>query len=248
MSDNEWPFGGRRDPADRPDPAEQSGDASAGPGEETRADEQGWGWVEDEEPAQEGAQQEAQAQPAARPTRRARFRRWRHSRPFWGAVLVLLGGFVIAVPPLMAYKIILVAPSVGIATGVGWVVVILGIVSLMTPSQNKLYGLLAILMGGIAVVSSNLGGFLLGTILTVLGGALTFAWTELPPEEQPERLEGLRRSPQQETAELGDRTEPAEDHDAGPEDEAGSRDDGGEPDQGRPRDEEAVERTWIETR
>lgn len=207
MSDNQWPFGHRgdssREPSEEPGPSDQAREEPARePAEdETRADtarveEEGWGWVDEEEQQQapepatrfrrrhRSTTGESTDRPAERPTRRARFRRWRHSRPFWGALLVLIGGLIVAVPPLAAYKIILVAPSVVIASGAGWIIVILGIVSFMTPSQNKLYGLLAILMGGIALVTSNLGGFLLGTILTVLGGALTFAWTPLPPEEQ----------------------------------------------------------------
>ncbi len=225
MSDNQWPFGHRgdssREPSEEPEragePQDQTPDEPARePAEdETRADttrveEEGWGWVDEEEQQQSpepatrfrrkhrSTTGESTDQSAGRPaTRRARFRRWRHSRPFWGALLVLIGGLIVALPPLAAYKIILVAPSVVIASGVGWIVVILGIVSFMTPSQNKLYGLLAILFGGIALVASNLGGFLLGTILTVLGGALTFAWAPLPPEQQDTWPGGAPPAPQE---------------------------------------------------
>jgi hypothetical protein len=267
MKDNQrsWPFGHRRDPEEQPDGAEPaSRDQDLPDQEETQqldsddavvpqaADtppietgdapeaEEGWGWVDEEQ----------EAGRPAKPTVWSRFRRWRRSRPFWGAFFVLLGGLVVAVPPLAAYKIILVAPSVAIATGVGWVIVILGLVSFMTPSQNKLYGLLAILAGGLAVVTSNLGGFLLGTILTVLGGALTFAWTPLPPEEQPGVLQGRGPEPEEETTEPEDyRTEqeasagPGEDLQAPPEELGTSYDD-----RGRPRDDGLAQRSWIESR
>lgn len=192
---------------------------------------------------EDGPQDEAEP---PRPSRRRRFRAWRRSRPFWGGLFSLLGGLEIALIPLSAYRIILVSHNVALAAVVGAVIAIFGLLMWMTPSQNKLYGLLAILMGGIAVVASNLGGFLMGTILTVLGGALTFAWTELPPEEQPERAEEVRRPPE-ETAELGDYAESGEEFGARPEDE-GSTWDEGPVEEGRPRDEGFTERSWIETR
>lgn len=119
-----------------------------------------------------------------RPTRRRRFRNWRRSRPFWGGLLCLLGGLEIAVIPLTAYRIILVSHSVAIATVVGAVIAILGLLLWMTPMHNKLYGLVAIVLALASFVTSNLGGFLLGGLLAIIGGALGFAWEVLP---EPER-------------------------------------------------------------
>lgn len=113
---------------------------------------------------------------ASTAVRPRRFRRWRRSRPFWGGLFTLLGGLEIATIPLTAYKIMLVTPSVVIAALVGAVIAILGLLMWMTPSQNKLYGLLAILLGVASFVTSNVGGFLLGGLLSIIGGALGFAW------------------------------------------------------------------------
>ncbi|GAA1236760.1 DUF6114 domain-containing protein [Oryzihumus leptocrescens] len=124
-------------------------------------------------PEADAAPPPADALPAARPRR---FRRWRRSRPFWGGLFTLLGGLEIATIPLTAYKIMLVTPSVVIAALVGAVIAILGLLMWMTPSQNKLYGLLAILLGVASFVTSNVGGFLLGGLLSIIGGALGFAW------------------------------------------------------------------------
>lgn len=120
----------------------------------------------------------------ARPSRssRQRFRDWRHSRPFWGGLLALLAGAEIAALPLSAYKIILVAPNVTLAAGIGFVILILGVLVWMSPEQNKLYGLLTVLLGVVSFVTSNLGGFVVGGILAILGGALAFAWDVLPEE------------------------------------------------------------------
>ena len=194
MSDNHWPFGRDRD-------AEDGQDTAALPDEEphetTRlpADETAGGPV-----ARAGGSHE---RPPEDTNRRLRFRRWRRTRPFWGGVLLILAGIEIAIIPAQAWHIILIASSVAIATGVGLIILILGIVTLMTPSQNKLYGLLGVLMGGISFVTSNLGGFLLGAVLAIVGGALTFAWTELAPEEQPDWASPLPPAPQQPTVTPG---------------------------------------------
>ena len=106
----------------------------------------------------------------------SRFRRWRKSRPFWGGLFTLLAGLEIAAIPLSAYKIILVATSVTVATVTGVIIAILGLVTWLTPSQSKLYGLLTVVFGVVSFVTSNVGGFLVGGLLAIIGGALTFAW------------------------------------------------------------------------
>lgn len=125
-----------------------------------------------------------------RPTRRRRFRGWRRSRPFWSGLFSILGGLEIAFIPLTAYRIILVSHSVVLAAVVGAVIVILGVLMWMTPSQNKLYGLLTVLFGVVSFVTSNVGGFLLGGILAIIGGALGFAWVVIPPEARDGGVHG----------------------------------------------------------
>jgi len=117
-----------------------------------------------------------------RVTLRRRFRHWRKTRPFWGGLLTMLGGVEIALIPLSAYKIILVSMSVTVATVTGIIIAILGLLMWLTPSQNKLYGLLAVLGGVVSFVTSNVGGFLLGGLLAIIGGALGFAWVVVAPK------------------------------------------------------------------
>lgn len=113
------------------------------------------------------------------------FRRWRRSRPFWGGFWSILGGLEIAGLPLTAYRIILVSRSVVLAAVVGAVIAILGLLMWMTPSQSKLYGLLVVLLAVVSFVTSNAGGFLLGGLLSIVGGALGFAWILVPVEDGP---------------------------------------------------------------
>jgi hypothetical protein len=140
----------------------------------------------DEPPPHDASRTAAPRSSAAAPTRRRRFRAWRRSRPFWGGLITLIAGLEIAVIPLTAYKIILVSSSVAIAATVGGVIAVLGLMMWMTPSQNKLYGLLTVLLGVVSFVTSNLGGFLLGGLLAIVGGALGFAWVVVTPPANAE--------------------------------------------------------------
>lgn len=112
-----------------------------------------------------------------------RFRAWRRGRPFWAGVFSILGGLDIALIPLTAYRVILVSHSVALAALVGAVVVLLGVLMWTTPGQNKFYGLLVVLLGVVSFVTSNVGGFLLGGLLSIVGGALGFAWVVDEAEE-----------------------------------------------------------------
>lgn len=114
-----------------------------------------------------------------------RFRRWRRSRPFWGGLFSIIGGLEIALIPLSAYRIILVSHNVALAAVVGAAIAILGFLMWATPSQNKLYGLIVVLLGVVSFVTSNVGGFLLGGLLAILGGALGFAWVVVGEEPEP---------------------------------------------------------------
>jgi hypothetical protein len=115
-----------------------------------------------------------------------RFRRWRRARPFWGGLISLIAGLEIAFIPLTAFRIMLVSHNVAIAAVVGAVIAILGVLLWVTPSQNKLYGLIIVLLGVVSFVTSNIGGFLLGGLLAIIGGALGFAWVVVGTDEGQE--------------------------------------------------------------
>lgn len=71
------------------------------------------------------------------------------------------------------------------------VMVICGVLILLNPAQRLFYSILAVLASLASWITSNLGGFLIGMIIGVLGACLTFGW--LP--DQPPRRRRLRRTP-----------------------------------------------------
>lgn len=107
----------------------------------------------------------------------SRWRRWRRGRPFWGGLCAILGGAEICALPLAPLKIMLQQGVAGIPSVLmGIVMIVLGLTAWFSPPQRALAGVLTTLIATAALVLSNLGGFLIGTLLGILGGGLMFAW------------------------------------------------------------------------
>ncbi|MFI6447185.1 DUF6114 domain-containing protein [Kitasatospora sp. NPDC050543] len=127
-----------------------------------------------------------------RRTGRGAWRGWRGRRPFWGGTLVLLGGAEILFTLRAPLPVVLHIGMQGLA---GYLVpglmVICGALILLNPTQRLFYSLLSVLLALGSWLTSNLGGFLLGMLLGLAGGCLTFGW--LP--DQPPRRRLLRRRP-----------------------------------------------------
>jgi hypothetical protein len=104
------------------------------------------------------------------------FRRWRKTRPFWGGLLTMLGGLEIAILTGMTFSLILVSKSVTFAIANGAVIAVIGLTMWLSPQLNKLLGLLTMVAALVSFVSANLGGFLIGMLLAIVGGGLCFAW------------------------------------------------------------------------
>ncbi|WP_187776174.1 DUF6114 domain-containing protein [Antrihabitans cavernicola] len=113
---------------------------------------------------------------------RARFRRFRWSRPFWGGLFVIFGGLVIGWLPLGPITTI-------IHTGVGgWagfacaaLLIAMGLFILLAPSQRVLASIVAVVVALASFPLSNLGGFVVGMMAGVIGGSLAFGWTPDKP-------------------------------------------------------------------
>lgn len=107
----------------------------------------------------------------------SRWRRWRQGRPFWGGLFAILAGAEICALPLAPLKIMLQQGVAGIPSVLmGIVMIVLGLTAWFSPPQRALAGVLTTLIATAALVLSNLGGFLIGTLLGILGGGLMFAW------------------------------------------------------------------------
>ncbi|MET8244019.1 DUF6114 domain-containing protein [Streptomyces sp. NPDC005202] len=126
-----------------------------------------------------------------RPGLRPAFRRWRAHRPFWGGLLLTLGGAEILLTEKASLKVVL---NIGMQGLAGYLLptlmVLCGLLTLFNPAQRLFYSLTGILLSLGSWLTSNLGGFFLGLLLGAIGSCLTFGWL---PDQEPRRGRRQRR-------------------------------------------------------
>ncbi|MFH8556790.1 DUF6114 domain-containing protein [Streptomyces celluloflavus] len=119
-----------------------------------------------------------------RPGAWRRWRRWRKGRPFWGGLAAVIAGAEICAIPLAPLKIMLQQGIAGIPSVLmGLVMILMGLSAWFAPHYRGLAGILTVLCAMASLVMSNLGGFLIGTVIGILGGAMIFAWRPVPTSE-----------------------------------------------------------------
>lgn len=91
---------------------------------------------------------------------------------------MILGGAEILASVRAPLPVILHVGPMGLAAYLVPVLLLLcGILLLANPQQRLFYSILAILMALASWLTSNLGGFFLGMLLSLIGGSLAFAWS-----------------------------------------------------------------------
>ncbi|MFF2652810.1 DUF6114 domain-containing protein [Streptomyces sp. NPDC058045] len=112
---------------------------------------------------------------------RGSFRGWRGQRPFWGGLLTLLGGIPIMYFPYANLTIgtmtIRMATTAGAGSLIiGVLLVVLGLTMWYQAHSRIFAGVAAILLALVSLVVSNFGGFGIGFLPALVGGALGIAW------------------------------------------------------------------------
>ncbi|MEU9420502.1 DUF6114 domain-containing protein [Streptomyces sp. NPDC048272] len=127
------------------------------------------------------------------PGPRRRLRAWRRTRPFWGGLLLVLGGTELLLVPLSPLTVLVSLGLGGIAAiGIGAALVVAGLFLWFLPQARAYVSIHALLLSVLSFVATNLGGFLVGMLLGIAGSALAFGWTPLPEKEtnEPDSAEG----------------------------------------------------------
>lgn len=112
---------------------------------------------------------------------RQSFRKWRWERPYWAGQLTLLAGLPIAYLPYanltMGQLTLRMATTAGAGSLViGVLLVTLGLTMWFQQAVRVFAGVAAILLALVALVVSNFGGFMVGFLLALIGGALALSW------------------------------------------------------------------------
>lgn len=110
-----------------------------------------------------------------------RFSRWRKQRPFGAGLLMILAGIVIMAPAYLSFELsniqIQISAMGGVSTLViGILLITCGLMCWFRGEGRILAGVAALILSILALWQSNFGGFGIGLILGLIGGALALAW------------------------------------------------------------------------
>lgn len=114
-----------------------------------------------------------------------KWRAWRKGRPFVGALLAILAGIEILVlytAPLPVFIHFGVVNLIGDAVPI--VIILCGLMLWFAPQPRAFYASLILLLSLASFLTSNLGGFVLGMLVGLVGGSLALSWT---PDKGPKR-------------------------------------------------------------
>ncbi|WCD88740.1 hypothetical protein KPP03845_105150 [Streptomyces xanthophaeus] len=118
-----------------------------------------------------------------------RFYAWRGRRPFWAGLFTLLGGFPIAYFPYADLRLGNVTLAMATTGGagaliIGVLLITLGLALWFQQAIRVFAGVASILLALVSLPVSNLGGFFMGFIFSMLGGALALSWVPGEPAEE----------------------------------------------------------------
>ncbi|MFC6431292.1 DUF6114 domain-containing protein [Nocardiopsis tropica] len=117
---------------------------------------------------------------------------------------MILSGAVMASLVAMPVELMIQTGVGGVSSLMfGGMLAVLGLVTWFTPNQHVVTGALAGFLGLGALVLSNLGGLVVGTLLALAGGGLAFAWRPVARPPRRGRRRG-RHSPTAATVPAGE--------------------------------------------
>jgi hypothetical protein len=125
-----------------------------------------------------------------------KFRNFRRSRPFWAGVFALIAGLELLYPPYATMKVQDITIAIHTLGGVsslliGIILICCGVGYFIRPWLRVPMSIVTFVLGLIAFVTANLGGFIIGTLCCFAAAALGLAWTPKAKEHKPTKQEQL---------------------------------------------------------
>lgn len=109
---------------------------------------------------------------------RQSFRHFRRSRPFWGCIVLLLGGYYVMRPAVGSFALMTELGGGGATVFLlGGGMVTAAFIAFLVPAQRYFPAIMAAMCSVASLPLANLGGWLVGMTLGIIGSGLIFAWT-----------------------------------------------------------------------
>jgi Family of unknown function (DUF6114) len=107
------------------------------------------------------------------------FRRWQRARPFWGGLLLVLSGIELFLSGNMSLGSLSIhfGPTGFLSYVIPAILVLCGVMTWLSPAQRLFYGIVGSLVAVYSLIGLNFGGFMVGLMLGIIGGALAIAWS-----------------------------------------------------------------------
>lgn len=108
-------------------------------------------------------------------------RRWSKQRPTLGGVLLIISAIFLGLPSLNRFRVGDLILTVSTVSGVSTIVLsalmaLCAVSALFWPHARILAGVAAMIIALVAFPAANFGGFIVGTLLGIVGAALVLAW------------------------------------------------------------------------
>ncbi|MEV7440531.1 DUF6114 domain-containing protein [Streptomyces sp. NPDC091204] len=119
------------------------------------------------------------------------FHAWRGRRPFWAGLFTFVSGFPIAYFPYADLRLGNLSLAMATTGGagaliIGVLLITLGLALWFQQAIRVFAGVASILLALVSLPVSNLGGFGLGFVPALIGGALALSWSPgQPADEEP---------------------------------------------------------------
>lgn len=120
------------------------------------------------------------------------FRHWRRQRPFISGLLVVLGGIELFFSSQLDTGNLQIQFGIeGLqATVIPIALAALGLFAIFRPTHHMFYGIIALVLAVYSLIGVNLGGFIVGMLLSSIGSVLVVAWMgprgpKKPAAEEP---------------------------------------------------------------
>lgn len=106
----------------------------------------------------------------------SRFRLWRHTRPLAGSLLIIFGASLMLAGNVVFLPLALLVNSLWPAFLVGGCLLVMGVIPLFLPSYAVITGSIGIVLSLVSLLVASFGGFGIGMLCGIIGGALSIAW------------------------------------------------------------------------
>ncbi len=125
----------------------------------------------------------------------SRFAQFRRSRPFWGCLILALGGYFVMQPMFGGSMSMLMHMGVGGATVyiLGGGMIAAAAVAFFAPAQRYFPAIMAMVFSVASLPLANLGGWIMGMVLGIVGSGMVFAWTPFSEKELAKQAEKQAR-------------------------------------------------------